>query len=86
MAGRLASLCGVLLLVVIGWGASPAAATGCPQGLTSVSIVLKWFLQGQFAGPVVAQEMGFYAEQCLSVSIVRARHSPCPLHVSRAVT
>jgi NitT/TauT family transport system substrate-binding protein len=35
-----------------------------------VSLQLQWFIQAQFAGYFAAQDQGFYADQCLDVSIV----------------
>ena len=35
-----------------------------------VSLQLQWFIQAQFAGYFAAQDKGFYADQCLDVSIV----------------
>jgi NitT/TauT family transport system substrate-binding protein len=35
-----------------------------------VSLQLQWFIQAQFAGYFAAQEQGFYADQCLDVTIV----------------
>lgn len=37
---------------------------------TPVKLQLQWFIQAQFAGYFAAQEQGFYAAQCLDVSIV----------------
>jgi NitT/TauT family transport system substrate-binding protein len=35
-----------------------------------VSLQLQWFIQAQFAGYFAAQDKGFYADQCLDVTIV----------------
>ena len=35
-----------------------------------VSLQLQWFIQAQFAGYFAAQDQGFYADQCLDVTIV----------------
>ncbi|HET7235361.1 MAG TPA: ABC transporter substrate-binding protein [Actinomycetota bacterium] len=35
-----------------------------------VSLQLQWFIQAQFAGYFAAQDEGFYADQCLDVTIV----------------
>jgi ABC-type nitrate/sulfonate/bicarbonate transport system substrate-binding protein len=51
--------------------ASVSGAVSCPNGLTTVSLQLKWLQQAQFAGYIVAQSKGFYAEQCIALSIVR---------------
>ena len=37
---------------------------------TPVKLQLQWFTQAQFAGYFAAQEQGFYADQCLDVTIV----------------
>jgi NitT/TauT family transport system substrate-binding protein len=44
-----------------------ASATG---GLQTVSVQLKWFTQGQFAGYIAAKAQGFYAAQGLNVNII----------------
>ena len=36
----------------------------------SVKLQLQWFIQAQFAGYFAAQDQGFYADQCLDVTIV----------------
>jgi NitT/TauT family transport system substrate-binding protein len=36
----------------------------------AVSLQLQWFIQAQFAGYFAAQDKGFYADQCLDVTIV----------------
>jgi len=41
----------------------------CDQ-VDQVSLQLQWFIQAQFAGYFAAQEKGFYADQCLEVTIV----------------
>ena len=38
--------------------------------LTPVKLQLQWFIQAQFAGYFAAQDQGFYADQCLDVTIV----------------
>ncbi len=35
----------------------------------SVTLQLQWFIQSQFAGYFAAQDQGFYADQCLDVTI-----------------
>ncbi|MGA1629797.1 MAG: ABC transporter substrate-binding protein, partial [Ilumatobacteraceae bacterium] len=37
---------------------------------TPVKLQLQWFIQAQFAGFFAAQDQGFYADQCLDVTIV----------------
>ncbi len=45
------------------------AAAGC-ETPEPVSLQLQWFTQAQFAGYYAAQDQGFYADQCLEVTIV----------------
>jgi NitT/TauT family transport system substrate-binding protein len=57
-----------------GEGAAPTTPddTGggeCEQ-VDEVSLQLQWFIQAQFAGYFAAQDEGFYADQCLEVTIV----------------
>ncbi|MGA0205583.1 MAG: ABC transporter substrate-binding protein [Ilumatobacteraceae bacterium] len=40
------------------------------ESLTPVKLQLQWFAQAQFAGYYAAVDQGFYADQCLNVSIV----------------
>ena len=40
------------------------------ESLTPVKLQLQWFAQAQFAGYYAAVDQGFYADQCLDVSIV----------------
>ncbi|MGA1448615.1 MAG: ABC transporter substrate-binding protein, partial [Ilumatobacteraceae bacterium] len=46
-----------------------AAADTCTTP-TPVKLQLQWFIQAQFAGYFAAQDQGFYADQCLDVTIV----------------
>ena len=46
-----------------------AAAETCTTP-TPVKLQLQWFIQAQFAGYFAAQDQGFYADQCLDVTIV----------------
>lgn len=48
---------------------SDAPAAEC-ETVTPVKLQLQWFIQAQFAGYFAAQEKGFYAAQCLDVTIV----------------
>ena len=45
------------------------AAEACTTP-TPVKLQLQWFIQAQFAGYFAAQDQGFYADQCLDVTIV----------------
>ena len=47
---------------------APAAADRCEQ-VDEVRIVLQWVAQAQFAGYYAAQDNGYYADQCLDVTI-----------------
>ncbi|MFM8381453.1 MAG: ABC transporter substrate-binding protein, partial [Actinomycetota bacterium] len=49
---------------------SEAPADGECAEVTSVKLQLQWFIQAQFAGYFAAQDQGFYADQCLDVTIV----------------
>ena len=49
---------------------APAAAEAECTTPTPVKLQLQWFIQSQFAGYFAAQDQGFYAAQCLDVSIV----------------
>jgi len=44
-------------------------ADHCPNGYDRVALQLKWIVQPQFAGYLVADKMGFYAEECLEVDL-----------------
>ena len=46
-----------------------AVAANCAT-TDSVKLQLQWFIQAQFAGYYAAQDQGFYADQCLDVTIV----------------
>ena len=50
--------------------ASEAPADGACETTTPVSLQLQWFTQAQFAGYFAAIEEGYYAAQCLDVTIV----------------
>jgi NitT/TauT family transport system substrate-binding protein len=52
---------------------SDAPASNAPaacETTTSVKLQLQWFTQAQFAGYFAAVDQGFYADQCLDVSIL----------------
>jgi NitT/TauT family transport system substrate-binding protein len=51
-------------------GGGGGAAGGDCETTDQVSLQLQWFIQAQFAGYFAAQDQGFYAEQCLDVTIV----------------
>ena len=50
--------------------ASEAPADGACETTTPVKLQLQWFTQAQFAGYYAAIEEGYYAAQCLDVTIV----------------
>ena len=47
-----------------------SAAVASAQGLIEINFQSKWFPQAQFAGYFVAQDLGFYAEEGLTVNIL----------------
>lgn len=56
---------------------SPTTGTTAPTGggeeceqVDEIKLQLQWFIQAQFAGYFAAQDKGFYADQCLDVTIV----------------
>jgi NitT/TauT family transport system substrate-binding protein len=51
-----------------GGGGSATASGECDQ-VDAVTLQLQWFIQAQFAGYFAAQDQGFYADQCLDVTI-----------------
>jgi len=60
------------LILGIGYplgGAVQASAPAHPAHLTSVTLVLKWVPQAQFAGYFIALDKGYYAQQGLNVTI-----------------
>ncbi len=54
-------------VAVLEEAAAPAAECVTP---TPVKLQLQWFTQAQFAGYYAAQDQGFYADQCLDVTIL----------------
>ncbi|GIK57850.1 MAG: ABC transporter substrate-binding protein [Chloroflexi bacterium] len=52
-----------------GGGAEEETASGDCESLTPVTIQLQWVTQSQFAGYYAAKEQGFYADECLDVTI-----------------
>jgi NitT/TauT family transport system substrate-binding protein len=53
-----------------GGGGGGGGGGGDCETTDQVSLQLQWFIQAQFAGYFAAQEEGFYADQCLDVTIV----------------
>jgi NitT/TauT family transport system substrate-binding protein len=62
-----------------GPGADAEPATG--RGLTPVTLQLSWVMQAQFAGYVVARELGYYAEEGLDVTLQEAGAATVPVEV-----
>ena len=52
-----------------GGGGGGATASGECDQVDAVTLQLQWFIQAQFAGYFAAQDQGFYAHQCLDVTI-----------------
>ncbi len=52
-----------------GGGGGGATASGECDQVDAVTLQLQWFIQAQFAGYFAAQDQGFYADQCLDVTI-----------------
>ena len=50
-------------------GGGAGGGASC-SGTDQVALQLQWFIQAQFAGYVAAQDQGFYADQCLDVTLV----------------
>lgn len=50
-------------------GGSGAAANENCESVDKVTVVLQWLTQAQFAGYFAADEQGFYADQCLEVTV-----------------
>ncbi|MDA0286544.1 MAG: ABC transporter substrate-binding protein, partial [Actinobacteria bacterium] len=48
---------------------------------TPVKLQLQWFTQAQFAGYYAAQDQGFYADQCLEVTILEGAVDITPQNV-----
>ncbi len=62
-----------LAAVACGGSDSPSTESSAPaacETTTSVKLQLQWFTQAQFAGYFAAVDQGFYAAQCLDVSIL----------------
>ena len=50
-------------------GALSVAAVSCPNGTDIIALQLKWVIQGQFIGFIVADGQSFYAQECLQVLV-----------------
>ncbi len=60
--------------------AEAMASSDCAE-MTPVSLQLQWVTQSQFAGYFAAAEQGFYAEQCLDVTILEGAVDIVPQQV-----
>jgi NitT/TauT family transport system substrate-binding protein len=60
--------------------AAPAANADCEQ-VDNVTVVLQWVTQAQFAGYYAAKENGYYADQCLDVTIQEGGTNVVPQQV-----
>jgi NitT/TauT family transport system substrate-binding protein len=58
-------------------GGEAGGGANC-SGTDQVTLQLQWFIQAQFAGYYAAQDQGFYADQCLDVTIVEGGVSIVP--------
>lgn len=77
-----------MVLVACGGGeetdsGSESAAADCDE-VTAVSIQLQWVTQSQFAGYYAANEEGFYADECLDVTILEGAVEIVPQQVVAA--
>jgi NitT/TauT family transport system substrate-binding protein len=72
--GHVAAAVLVLALVAVGCsnddGGGGGGGGGDCDSTDAVKLQLQWFIQSQFAGYFAAQDKGFYADQCLDVTIV----------------
>ena len=75
------------VLAACGGSATPAPSGGGPSAdgscetITPVKLQLQWFTQSQFAGYYAAQAQGFYAEECLDVTILQGAVEIVPQQV-----
>jgi len=85
-------LTGCVLLILVLGACVPAAPAmdsgaemapedeGCAE-MTAVKLQLQWVTQSQFAGYFAAVDQGFYAEQCLDVTILEGAVDIVPQQV-----
>ncbi len=84
--GAAAAVAGALVLAGCG-GAGPTSDPGTAvgpangQALTPVTVQLPWVTQAQFAGYVVAEERGYYADEGLDVTLQEAGAATVPVEV-----
>jgi len=69
---RLAALAAAVTLVAAACGGDDDAGLGTGEcdAVDSVRVQLQWVAQAQFAGYFVANDKGFYADECLDVEIL----------------
>src|SRR3990170_8664910 len=70
-----AGLLALTLLVAAACGGTTGGGGGTTGGgdcetVDEVSFQMQWYIQAQFAGYYAAQDQGFYADQCLDVTLV----------------
>ena len=72
---------GALAIVVAACGGDEGVTTPECDETDEVRLQLQWFAQSQFAGYYVAQDKGFYADQCLDVTILEGAVEIVPQQV-----
>jgi NitT/TauT family transport system substrate-binding protein len=80
---RLMALFAVLTLVAAACGGDDeglGSAEDC-ESVDSVRLQLQWVAQAQFAGYYVADDLGFYADECLDVEIIEGAVEIVPQQV-----
>jgi NitT/TauT family transport system substrate-binding protein len=66
---RFLALLAAFALVAAACGGDDSGATECDT-VDSVKVQLQWVAQAQFAGYFVADDLGFYGDECLDVTIL----------------
>ena len=79
-AGLLLSLAGCAGMGGSAEAAAPSANADCAS-VDKVTVVLQWVTQAQFAGYYAAKDKGFYADQCLDVTIQEGGTNVVPQQV-----
>ena len=70
MNGKTTTRAGLLLVLVAGLVLGATILANADEGHDEVTVALKWLPQAQFAGYYVAEEMGFYEDEGLHVTIL----------------